>query len=377
MTHPEIRREFAHRFSREPTLYAAPGRVNLIGEHTDYNGGFVMPMAIGFATVAAIAPRDDDRLRVHSLDFARSFECGLSADLPRTGDWTDYPRAVAVKFIEAGYPIGGADLLLASDVPIGAGLSSSAAIEVAVALALVGNSGIALDRRSLALLCQRAENEFVGTRCGIMDQFTSCFGVEGHALVLDCRSLEFTAAPLPPEAAVVICNSMVKRELGAGAYNQRRAECERAAAVLGKSLREATLEDLEATPALGEPVARRARHVIRENLRVIAMAAALERGDLAALDGLMWESHRSLRDDFEVSCRELDLLVDIARSSPGCLGSRMTGGGFGGCTVNLVERSRVDEFVPGLRQGYEEATGLRPDLYVTEAAAGAGRVEQP
>ncbi len=359
-------------------VFEAPGRVNLIGEFTDFNEGFVMPAAIERSAVASVTPRSDRRLRIRSEAFADVGDFDLDDPEPRAiGNWSDYPRGVAVELQRAGYQVSGADLSIRSSVPIGAGLSSSAALEVATAAALCAVSGITLDSRELALLCQRAENSFVGMRCGIMDQFISCHGVAGHAIMLDCRSLEYRLFPLPPGVQLVICNSMVRHALAGGEYNSRREDCEagvralNASGIPARALRDATVPDLDrARDAMPERVYRRCRHVIAENLRVERAGEAMLAGDIETLGRLMAESHQSLRDDFEVSCAELDLLVDLAISARGIRGTRMTGGGFGGCTINLVETPAVEAFIRSVSVGYSKATGVVPEIYVTGAAAG-------
>jgi galactokinase len=257
---------------------------------------------------------------------------------------------------------------------VGSGLSSSAAIEVATALALLENSDLFMEPMQLALLCQRAENEFVGMRCGIMDQFISCFGRENHALMLDCRSLTYRVVGLPSEASLVICNTMVKHELARTEYNRRREDCEAAARIIGP-LRDLTMDTFERLASnLPEPVRKRCRHVVSENARVLQAAASLEQGDIKAFGRYMGESHRSLRDDYEVSCRELDIMAELAGKLPGVYGSRMTGGGFGGCTISLVESSHVEDFVNQVTSGYARQTGLTPDVYVCRAEEGAKEV---
>lgn len=338
--------DFQRLFGQAPRLFRAPGRVNLIGEHTDYNDGFVMPAPLEFATTVAAAPRTDGLVVLHSRDFPQEEVTFELAELrPGTGHhWADYVRGVAYVLRRRFPGLRGAHLLVEGNVPIGAGLSSSASVEVASALALLGVSEIAAPPGpELARLCQSAENEYVGMRCGIMDQFVSCCGQAGHALMLDCRSLEFRQLPLATEARLVIVNSGVKHALAGGEYNQRRASCEAGAAQLGVSaLRDATLPAVE---ELLDPILRRrCRHVVSENQRVLDAAAALERGDLSDFGRLMVESHESLRVDYEVSCNELDLMVNKARQQPGVFGARMTGGGFGGCTVNLVRAEHVDSF---------------------------------
>jgi galactokinase len=364
--------------------FRAPGRVNLIGEHTDYNDGFVMPAAIGFSTFVTASPRNDRKVLLFSEHFSEEVEFDLDdPNLKATGHWSDYPIGVAVTLERAGYRLKGARLRIRNEVPIGSGLSSSAAIEVATCYALVSNSGPSLDPVEMAKLCQRAENEFVGMRCGIMDQFVSCCGRAGKALMLDCRSLDHRLLPLPPQTRLVICNTMVKHALAASAYNKRRAECEAGVRHFAQSLpnvralRDVTEADLKLYGSdLSEVVYRRCRHVIRENARVLDAAKALEEEDLETFGRLMNESHRSLRDDYEVSCRELDVMVELARECDGVYGARMTGGGFGGCTVNLVNVENVDAFKRKVTQGYTEATGLEPEIYVCSAADGAGEINR-
>lgn len=374
---------FRQLYGQPPRLFRAPGRVNLIGEHTDYNDGYVMPVAIDLACWVAIAPRDDRRLVVRSHNLQETVELDLDEAHPRPRkSWTDYVQGVAVVLKQSGRLLRGANMLIQSEVPIGSGLSSSAAIEVATGLALLSNSGEPMKKLDLARACQRAENEFVGARCGIMDQFAACFGQPGHALLLDCRSLESRPLPLPAEVALVICDSGVRHELAGGEYNTRRAQCESGVRVLARhrpqihALRDATMEDLERdSKELDEVVYRRCRHVVTENARVLQAAEALEKRDLRNFGRLMAESHRSLREDYEVSCAELDLLEELAGHSAGVYGARMTGGGFGGCTINLVEREQVEEFRRSVSVGYQQATGRLPKVYVCEAAAGAGETE--
>jgi galactokinase len=373
---------FRQLFGSNPSVFRAPGRVNLIGEHTDYNDGFVMPAAIDFYTRVAIAKRSDRRLRIHSKYFNEGGDFSLDALATQPKKhWSNYVLGVAAGLQESGYRVTGADILIESDVPLGAGLSSSAALEVSTALAMVSTSGIELEGAALAKLCQRAENEFAGTRCGIMDQFISTFGRESHALFLDCRSLEYELLPISDNLQIVICNSMVKHEHSGGEYNQRRADCEAALKALQpslteiKALRDVTLEDLqEHRTALTPRVYKRCRHVISENDRVVSAAKALRTGDSLEFGRLMYESHDSLRYDYEVSCKELDVLVDIASKCKGVFGGRMTGGGFGGCTVNLVASDAVEEFRRFTTDAYRRVTGISAAIYACKAAQGAGRV---
>jgi len=375
----DLRNHFRSLYGQSCRVYRAPGRINLIGEHTDYNNGFVMPAAIHFYCYAAIATTRDRTIEAHSANFKerRSFHL----DHPQAkGDWSDYVQGVALMLEESGIRLPGARILISSDVPIGAGLSSSAALEVAAGFALLDTQPKAWDRQRLALACQRAENEFVGARCGIMDQFVACHGKADHLLMLDCRSLEHRFLRVPENVRVVICNTMVKHANAAGEYNTRRAECEEGVRLLSKkfptvsSLRDLTLEEYERCEDLLPAVIRkRCRHVMRENRRVLAAAAALEKHDLGSLGNLMAESHRSLRDDYEVSSPELDLMVELANEVQGILGARMTGGGFGGCTVSLVAAEAVAEFQNKVANGYKVRTGIVPKIYVSTACEGAAR----
>ena len=367
---------------RENRTFRAPGRVNLIGEHTDYNDGFVMPVAIDFSTWVKVSPFEERKLQIYSANFNDEIEVDLDdPSLAPRGHWSDYPVGVAVMLDKTSHRLRGARLQIRGEVPIGSGLSSSAAVEVATACALAANSGLNIEPRELALLCQRAENEFAGARVGIMDQFISLFGQAQKALMLDCRSLEFRLLPLPDNVRLLICNTMVKHELASSAYNERRAQCEAGVKHLAQflpnvtALRDVTIEELEQFARdLPEVVYRRCRHVVTENARVLAAANALERGDLNDFGGLMAESHQSLRDDYEVSGKELDLMVDLARKIEGVYGARMTGGGFGGCTVNLVAQEHVEEFRQFVADGYEQVTKLTPQIYVSRASDGAGEV---
>jgi len=379
----ELREAFGGLYGGEARVYRAPGRVNLIGEHTDYNEGFVMPAAIDFYTWAAVAPRNDRRVAVRSENFSEAVEFDLDEREPRRrGHWSDYARGVAVTLERAGVRLRGADVLIKSDVPVGAGLSSSAAVEVAFGYAMLDASGALVNRVELARLCQRAENEFVGVRCGLMDQFIASNALAGHALMLDCRSLDFDLLPLHAGVCLVVCNTSVRHALAGGEYNARRAECEEGVRLLARALprvralRDVTADEIERLRnELPEVVYRRCRHVVTENARVFEAKAALEVGDLDAFGRLMRESHRSLRDDYEVSCAELDLLVKLACDAEGVYGARMTGGGFGGCTVNLVRAGEVESFRQTVARGYERATGRAPEIYVCSPAQGVGRVD--
>jgi galactokinase len=379
----DLRNSFGELYGEPARVYRAPGRVNLIGEHTDYNDGFVMPVAIDLCVWVAIARRVDRKLLVRSINFPDTVQVDLEAkDARARNHWSDYVQGVAVILARAGCRLQGANLLIRGDVPIGAGLSSSAAIEVATALALLDNSELIADRVELAKLCRSVENEFVGARVGIMDQFVSCCAQAGRALFLDCRSLDYRLLPLPPNVSLITCNTMVKHRHASGEYNSRRAQCEEGVRLLSRSLphiralRDVTAEDLEHHGHnLPETIRKRCRHVVLENARVSAAATALQGGDLATFGRLMKESHSSLRDDYEVSCPELDLMVELAEKQEGVYGTRMTGGGFGGCTVNLVKPDAAAEFEQSVSVAYEKATGLSPQILVTSAADGVGEVE--
>ena len=358
---------------------AAPGRVNLIGEHTDYSGGFVMPAAIDFRTIAAICPRNDGQMRISSKNMAEEVSYPASP-LPTKArkHWSDYPIGVAWSLAQEGVHAGAFSLTLEGNVPLGAGLSSSASIEVATAFALLELTKTSLPLAKIALACQRAENAFVGARSGIMDQFIACAGRQDHALMLDTRSLEYRLLPIPTHVRLIICNSMVKHEHAGGQYNVRREEVEEGTRILHQripaiqTLRDATLEQLmQVRGKMPENVFRRCRHIITENGRVQLAASALERADLAAFGDLMADAHASFRDDFEASCLELDTLVEIASTLPGCYGARMTGGGFGGCTVNLVDESQADGFRQEIHERYRAVTGIDADIYLCRASDGA------
>jgi len=374
--------KFVQLFGTQPVFVQAPGRVNLIGEHTDYNDGFVLPAAVQFCTVVGIAPRGDQRLVLYSenYDDQLGFDLAQMPPAPRR-HWSDYVVGVARKLSEQGIHLPGASLLIEGHVPQGAGLSSSASLEVAVCEAFLEISQRKMEGKELALLCQRAENEFVGARCGIMDQFVSVHGRKDNALLLDCRSLVYHHQPIPAEVRLVICNTMVRHSVAGGEYNQRRTECEAAAAYFSKilpgvkALRDVSQKELEKHgSALPETTRKRCRHVIKENARVLDAADALAQGDLTRFGREMRESHASLRDDFEVSCGELDTMVELAGQIDGVYGARMTGGGFGGCTINLVQRDKVELFRSNVSEGYAKATGRRPEIYVCTAADGVSRL---
>jgi len=377
---PDLVGQFREVFGRPPLIMArAPGRVNLIGEHTDYNDGFVLPVAIDRAVYVAAAPRQDRRVRLWSLHFQSGSTFHLD-DIPRDDaqPWSNYGRGVTWAMRAAGLRLVGMDALVWGDVPIGAGLSSSAALEVACACAFQSLSRVSLERIDLAKLCHRAETEFVGIKCGLMDQLIAVWGERGHAILIDCRSLEYRKVPLPSDVAIVVADTMKRRELVDSAYNERRAQCEEGARRLGvPALRDVSVAEFERRQdELPEPIRHRVRHIVHENQRVLDAVAALRAGDFVAVGRLLDESHRSLRDDYQVSCRELDVMVEVARRQSGVYGARLTGAGFGGCTVNLVRADAAPEVALWIAREYERATGLAPQIRVCQASEGAS-VESP
>lgn len=378
-----LEEKFQKLYGGRPRLFRAPGRVNLIGEHTDYNGGFVLPMAIDFETVVAAAPRADREIRAYTDNYEQFSEFNLDAkSSPKRGAWANYIEGVA-RILEAkGFPISGADLLIQSDVPTGAGLSSSAALEIALGLALTQIFDHSVDRRTLAEIGQQTEHDFIGAKVGIMDPFVSANAVENHALLLDCRSLEFEHVPLETDdVAIVICDTLVKHKIANSGYNTRRDECEKAVELMRTTypdisqLRDVTLSELRAVEkAFPNNIFRRARHIVTENDRTRLAAIFLKDRELKAFGNLMNESHESMRDDFAISSDELDLLVTIARSCVGVLGSRLTGGGFGGATVNFVEREHLANFTKTISTTYKNKTQIYPTIFVSDAAKGASEI---
>ncbi|MBE1275712.1 galactokinase [Enterovibrio baiacu] len=373
---------FQQAFSYDATLaIQAPGRVNLIGEHTDYNDGFVLPCAINYLTVVAAAKRDDNLVRVVAVDFDNEQDqFSLDEEIAFLPEkmWANYIRGVVVCLQQRGYDIGGVDLAVTGNVPQGAGLSSSASLEVVIGQTFKILFKLNVTQADIALIGQQAENDFVGCNCGIMDQLISAEGLENHALLIDCRSLDTLPVSMPQDIAVVIINSNKKRGLVDSEYNTRRLQCESAARFFGVlALRDVTLETFEDNAEhLNEKVARRARHVITENQRTLEAADALRRGDLQTMGALMEASHASMRDDFEITVKEVDTLVDIVKSVIGKDGGvRMTGGGFGGCIVALVTPSHVDAIREAVNTQYEALTGLKADIYVCQAKTGAGLVK--
>lgn len=368
--------------SYAPThIVQAPGRVNLIGEHTDYNDGFVLPCAINYQTVVAAAKRDDNIVRVVSVDYGNEtdeFDITQEITFQENKMWANYIRGVVKCLIGRGFEFKGADISVSGNVPQGAGLSSSAALEVVIGQTFKELYNLNISQAEIALNGQQAENEFVGCNCGIMDQMVSAEGNENHAMLLDCRSLETTAVSMPEDMSVVIINSNKKRGLVDSEYNTRREQCEEAARIFGvKALRDVTIAEFNAKAhELDEMVAKRARHVITENDRTEEAAKVLASGDMKRMAVLMAESHASMRDDFEITVNEVDTLVDIVKNVIGTEGGvRMTGGGFGGCIVALVPPVLVDEVKAAVEELYETATGLKESIYVCQAKNGAGLVE--
>jgi galactokinase len=369
--------EFGGRFGSPPgAIVRAPGRVNLIGEHTDYNDGFVLPMAIDRAIWIALSPRPDRRVAAHSLDFDETTEFDLDR-LEKHSGWSEYLKGVAWALQAAGHTLTGFNAVVAGDVPIGAGLSSSAAWELAAARAFAATSGFEWNAAQMAQLGQRAENQWVGVNCGIMDQMISAAGQANHALLIDCRTLETQAVPLPHGVAIVVLDTATRRGLVDSAYNERRSQCEAVAKFFGvKALRDVALEQLNDKRGQLDRVAyRRALHVISENDRTLQAVEAMQRGAAIELGQLMQLSHMSLRDDFEVSSNELNAMVECAERQIGCYGARMTGAGFGGCAVALVRQDAAEAFSVNAAAEYQAATGFAPNVYICAATNGAEVVE--
>ncbi len=370
----KVLQQFEERYGEPaPALVRAPGRVNLIGEHTDYNDGYALPMAIDRATWIALRPRDDQQVTLYALDFDSLVQFDLATIEKAATSPAEYIKGVAWAMQEASYALRGFEGVVGGDIPIGAGLSSSAALEMAVARTFAEVSGLEWDAESMAKLGQKAENQWVGVNSGLLDQLSSACGEANHALVIDFRTLNVMPVPLPQGTVVAILNTNTSRELSSSGYNERRSQCEQAAALLGVT----SLRDLH-TDALDHPdlraqdvLLRRVKHILTENARVLAVADALQEGDATAMGALMDESHRSMRDDYEISSRELDIMVAAAREHPACYGSRMTGGGFGGCAIALIREDDIEGFVQATSQRYQERTGITPDVYVCRAVDGA------
>jgi galactokinase len=370
--------EFKTRFKAEPSyVVRAPGRVNIIGEHTDYNEGFVLPMAIDRNSWMALRPRTDRIVSIYSMNHKEEASFDLD-NIEKESGWQEYPKGVAVELMKAGKELSGWEATTICDVPLSAGLSSSASFELAVARAFACVSGFDWKPLEMAVIGQKAENQWVGVNCGIMDQMISAIGRQGHAVLIDCRNFSFNHTPLPAETSVVIMDTATRRGLVESAYNERREQCEKAASFFGvKYLRDVSSEQFShKNSQLDQVTRKRARHVITENKRTVLASEAMKTGDTEQLGILMNQSHDSLRDDFEVTNKELDIIVQIARETQGCIGARMTGAGFGGCAVALVDSSRVKTFTASVAQAYQQQSKLVPALYVCKASSGAAVEEQ-
>ena len=365
---------FSDHFDKDPDIVIrAPGRVNLIGEHTDYNDGFVLPMAIDRAIWIALGPRSGRRVVLHSVDFEDPTDFSVE-EISHLPGWGEYIRGVAWALRQAGYRLEGWQGVMASEIPIGAGLSSSAAVEMATAKAFSWAAGWPFEPDAMAKIGQRAENEWVGANTGIMDQMISAAGKAGHALLIDCRDLSREQIPLPNGVVFVVMDTATRHAHTESGYNERREQCEAAAKFFGVShLRDVDKGTFRArTNEMPEILRRRARHIISENERVLQAAEALSRGDAPNMGGLMNASHASLRDDFEVTNDELNIIVELSQAQPGCFGARMTGGGFGGSAVALVEEAAAEEFSKTIDEAYQQATGLEPHIYICQASDGVG-----
>jgi galactokinase len=368
--------KFSSHFNAKPTfIVRAPGRVNLIGEHTDYNDGFVLPMAIDRAIWLALRPRSDDKIRIISLDLKTESAFELHS-LTRGDGWIEYAKGVANELRKAGYQLNGFEAIMTGDVPRGAGLSSSAAVELAIARAFAAVSNFEWNAPKMARIAQKAENEWVGVNCGIMDQMASAACREGHALFLDCRSLEIQHAPLPKGVSVVILDTSTRRGLVESAYNERRSQCEEAARWFKvKALRDVSIDEFNAKIkselGLSDVAMKRARHIITENARVLEAIEVMRNGNVKRLGELFNASHASLRDDFEVTNDALNIMVTCAQEQDGCYGARMTGAGFGGCAVALVDEKKAGAFTHALSAAYRHRSGMEASVYICKASAGA------
>lgn len=381
----EITTEFENRFNDEYMLVKSPGRVNLIGEHTDYNEGFVLPAAVDKSIILAISPNELNQFRFYSVDKKEKVEVELSAELGKSSKgWPNYLLGVVDQLKKHGYEPGAFDCVFGGNIPIGAGMSSSAALEGGVLYGLVQIHGWKIPPLEMAKIAQQAENEFVGVQCGIMDQFASLNGKEGHAIRLDCRSLEYEYIPFGESGIrIVLCDTGVRRELASSEYNVRRSQCEQGVALLQshnpqiQSLRDVSLDFLNKyRPEMDPIVYKRCKYVIEENQRVLDACNDLQDGNLGTFGRRMYESHRGLQNEYEVSCRELDILVEIAENIEGVLGARMMGGGFGGCTINLVQKEAVEHFVATIRTTYQQAMDHMPKVYETKISKGTHLLSQ-
>ncbi|GAB4540609.1 MAG: galactokinase [Anaerolineales bacterium] len=368
-----LQTSYAAHFNAKPAfLVRAPGRVNLIGEHTDYNDGFAMPIAIDRAAFMALAPREDSCVHVYSLDYQEEVLFSLN-DLQRATGWGEYIKGVAHELLQEGKPLRGFDAILTGDIPRGAGLSSSAAVELAAARAFAAVSDLAWNPVFMAHVAQRAENRWVGVQCGILDQMASAASQAGKAMLLDCRSLQYELVPVPASIAIVILDTGTRRGLVHSAYNERREQCETAAQALHvQALRDATMSDLEkAKDTISAVVFQRARHILAENERTLQAARAMRAGNMKRLGELFNESHASLRDDFEVTNAALNLMTECAQAQSACYGARMTGAGFGGCAIALVDEQNAQAFSAVVAEEYQRRSGQPASIYVCKPSAGA------
>lgn len=377
-----VRKKFQEVFNQTPRLYFAPGRINLIGEHTDYNDGYVLPAAIDKAIYFAVAKNNTDKIRLYSIDYDEHFETDIS-HLNKSGThWANYIIGVAAQFKRKGMDIQGLDCVFGGDIPLGAGLSSSAALECGFAVCLNEEFGLGVDRKELILMAQKAEHEFAGVHCGIMDQFASTFGRDGHVVRLDCRSLDFEYYPLTNDKVdLILCDTHVSHSLAYSEYNIRRQECEEGVDHLQsvfpevKSLRDANPEMLEQVRnRMKDNVYRRCHYVIHEVIRVEKACQALVNEDFKTFGKLMYATHDGLSREYEVSCSELDILVDIARADPQVLGARMMGGGFGGCTINMIQNGGSGTFIRNVKSAYRDKTGRETTIYQVAISGGAGKI---
>jgi len=376
ITRTSVLSAFHSKFAKPARLFRAPARVNVIGEHCDYNDGFVMPANTALYTWLAIAPRDDRIVQILASDFSQTVKISLD-ELHRDpdGGWQEYPKGVLKVLQDEGFELKGADILLTGEIPLGGGLSSSASLETVMAFAMLSCAGYEIDRKQMALMCKKVENDFVGVACGIMDQYVISLCGKDQAMMLDCRTLDYKPAPLPADAQFLIVNSGVVHKLREGGLNQRQRECAQAVALLNKSgleiaaLRDLSMEHLDSNrKRLGDRLYRRCRHVVTEIERVHDAFQAMADSDPATLGRLMNQSHNSLKDDYEVSCSELDFLVDVARNCDGVHGSRMVGAGFGGCTISLVSRDKIKAVAVEICKQYREIVGHDPWHHIVEAS---------
>jgi galactokinase len=378
----KVLQDFQRNFNEEPTIVRSPGRVNIIGEHTDYNNGFVLPAAIDKAIYVAVTPRQDDIIRLYSGEFDESFETSLGTLKPTDKGWPNYILGVADQLIKRGYSINGFNMAIDGDVPIGSGLSSSAAVECATAFALNEIFKLRIDKKDLAFIGQKAEHTFAGVMCGIMDQFASVFGKKDHVIKLDCQSIEYEYVPLVLEGyKLVLLNTNVKHSLASSEYNTRRTQCEQGVAWVKEhvpevnSLRDVTMEMLhQYVEPKDHLIYERCKYVVEEKERLLSGCEDLRRGDLEALGKKMFETHDGLSKEYEVSCKELDFLVDAVRDNPNVVGARMMGGGFGGCTINIVKEEAIDELIEQLQESYQKNMGKQLTAYIAQVENGTSLV---